>query len=137
MTWERGSHGSTFGGNPVCCAAALATLDVVEGGLVNNARVMGDRLLAGAKALMGRHACIGDVRGLGLMIGIEFVTDRASREPAPDLVRKIELAAFAQGLLLLSCGKSTIRLAPPLSIDAADVDEGLRILGEVLDEVTA
>ena len=135
MTWERGSHGSTFGGNPVCCAAALATLDVVEGGLVNNARVMGDRLLAGAKALMGRYACIGDVRGLGLMIGIEFVTDRASREPAPDLVRKIELAAFAQGLLLLSCGKSTIRLAPPLSIDAADVDEGLRILGEVLARV--
>jgi 4-aminobutyrate aminotransferase len=132
MTWESGSHGSTFGGNPVCCAAALATLDVVEGGLVENARVMGERLLAGAKGLMARHARIGDVRGLGLMIGLEFVKDRKTRVPDPDLVRKIELESFARGLLLLSCGKSTIRLAPSLGIDQPDVDEGLRILGEVL-----
>jgi 4-aminobutyrate aminotransferase len=132
MTWESGSHGSTFGGNPVCCAAALATLDLVEGGLTDNARAMGERMLAGARELMARHEFIGDVRGLGLMIGLEFVTNRTTREPAPDLVRKIELEAFARGLLLLSCGKSTIRFAPPLSIDAADVDEGLRILGEVL-----
>jgi 4-aminobutyrate aminotransferase len=132
MTWESGSHGSTFGGNPVCCAAALATLDLVEGGLTDNARAMGERMLAGARELMARHEFIGDVRGLGLMIGLEFVSNRTTREPAPDLVRKIELEAFARGLLLLSCGKSTIRFAPPLSIDAADVDEGLRILGEVL-----
>ncbi len=136
MTWERGSHGSTFGGNPVCCAAALATLDVVEGGLVENARVMGDRLIAGLRKLMKRHECIGDVRGLGLMIGAEFVTDRKSRTPAPDLVRKIELECFARGLLLLSCGKSTIRFAPALTIDAQDVDEGLRILGEVIEQVS-
>jgi 4-aminobutyrate aminotransferase len=136
MTWEGGSHGSTFGGNPVCCAAALATLDVVEGGLVENARVMGDRLIAGARKLMARHACIGDVRGLGLMIGVEIVKDRKTREPAPEIVRKIELEAFARGLLLLSCGKSNLRLAPPLIIDAADVDEGLRILAEVLETVT-
>jgi 4-aminobutyrate aminotransferase len=135
MTWEQGSHGSTFGGNPVCCAAALATLDVVEAGLVENARMMGDRLIAGARKLMTRHTCIGDVRGLGLMIGVEFVKDRKTREPAPELVRKIELEAFKRGLLLLSCGRSTLRLAPPLIIDAADVDEGLRILGEVLDAV--
>ena len=135
MTWEGGSHGSTFGGNPVCCAAALATLDVVEGGLVENARVMGDRLIAGARKLMARHSCIGDVRGLGLMIGVEIVKDRKTREPAPEIVRKIELEAFARGLLLLSCGKSNLRLAPPLIIDAADVDEGLRILAEVLDAV--
>jgi len=135
MTWEKGAHGSTFGGNPVCCAAALATLDVVQGGLVENARVMGERMLAGARKLAARHECIGDVRGLGLMIGLEFVKDRASREPAPDLVRKVELDAFARGLLLLSCGKSAIRLAPALSIDAPDVDEGLRILGEVLNSV--
>ena len=136
MTWEKGSHGSTFGGNPVCCAAALATLDVVEGGLVENAERMGRRMIAGARALMKRHACIGDVRGLGLMIGVEFVTDRASRTPAPDLVRAIELAAFARGLLLLSCGRSTIRLAPPLTIDAHDVDAGLAIIDEVLREVS-
>jgi 4-aminobutyrate aminotransferase len=137
MTWESGSHGSTFGGNPVCCAAALATLDVVEGGLVENAAVMGARLLAGAKRLMTRHKCIGDVRGLGLMIGMEFVKDRATREPAPELTRKVELGAFERGLLLLSCGKSTMRFAPALTIDAADVDEGLRILGEVLDDVAS
>jgi 4-aminobutyrate aminotransferase len=135
MTWEGGSHGSTFGGNPVCCAAALATLDVVEGGLVENACVMGDRLIAGARRLMARHACIGDVRGLGLMIGVEIVKDRKTREAAPEIVRKIELEAFARGLLLLSCGKSNLRLAPPLIIDAADVDEGLRILAEVLETV--
>ena len=135
MTWESGSHGSTFGGNPVCCAAAIATLDLVEGGLMENARVMGDRLIAGARDLMKRHECIGDVRGLGLMIGLEFVRDRKTREPAVDLVQQVELAAFARGLLLLSCGKSTIRLAPPLSIDALDVDEGLRIVGEVLHRV--
>ena len=135
MTWESGSHGSTFGGNPVCCAAALATLDLVEGGLMDNARVMGDRLIAGARELMKRHECIGDVRGLGLMIGVEFVRDRKTREPAVDLVRQIELVAFARGLLLLSCGKSTIRLAPALSIDALDVDEGLRIIDDVLESV--
>ena len=135
MTWESGSHGSTFGGNPVCCAAALATLDVVEGGLVENARKMGERLMAGAKRLMARHECIGEVRGLGLMIGMEFVKSRAMREPAAELVHKIELAAFEKGLLLLSCGKSAIRFAPPLSIDAADIEEGLRIIGEVLNDV--
>jgi 4-aminobutyrate aminotransferase len=133
MTWEPGSHGSTFGGNPVCCAAALATLDVVEGGLVDNARVMGERLLAGARTLMAHHGCVGDVRGLGLMIGVELVTDRATREPAPDLARNAELRAFERGLLVLGCGQSTIRLAPPLSIDATDMDIGLRILDEVLD----
>jgi 4-aminobutyrate aminotransferase len=135
MTWESGSHGSTFGGNPVCCAAALATLDLVERGLMANAVTMGQRLLTGARDLMARHECIGEVRGLGLMIGVEFVKSRTTREPAPDLARAIELAAFARGLLLLSCGKSTIRLAPAISIDAEDVDEGLRIIGEVLDEV--
>ena len=135
MTWERGSHGSTFGGNPVCCAAALATLDVVEGGLVENAERMGRRMIAGARALMKRHACIGDVRGQGLMIGIEFVADRASRAPVPELLTKIELAAFARGLLLLSCGRSTLRLAPPLTIDAQDVDTGLAILNDVLREI--
>lgn len=135
MTWKAGSHGSTFGGNPVCCAAALATLNVVEGGLVENARAMGDRLLAGARDLMARYSCIGDVRGLGLMIGLELVTDRTTREPAADLARQIELHAFARGLLVLGCGQSTIRLAPPLIIDDVDIDVGLEILREVLDEV--
>ena len=132
MTWPQGSHGTTFGGNPVCCAAALATLDLVESELAENAARMGERLLAGLRELQKRHDCIGDVRGVGLMIGVEFVKDRASREPDGELVGKLEQAAFRKGLLLLSCGKSVIRVAPPLVLSAYDVDTGLQILDETL-----
>jgi 4-aminobutyrate aminotransferase len=131
-TWERGAHGSTFGGNPVCCAAALATLDVVERELCANAAKMGEKLLAGAQALAERFPTIGDVRGLGLMIGIEFVKDRATREPYPELVERLVQRAFERGLLLLGAGPSSLRLAPPLVVDDYDVDTGLRILGECL-----
>src|SRR5574338_445754 len=116
-TWESGSHGSTFGGNPVCCAAAIATLDLVEGGLMANAAAMGERLKAGMCRLAERHACIGDVRGLGLMVGVEFVQDRATRGPAPALVHDLVQNAFRRGLLLLGAGKSSLRLAPPLIVD--------------------
>lgn len=133
--WESGAHGSTFGGNPVCCAAALATLDLVEGGLAANAAAMGERLLAGARALSSRHPAIGDVRGLGLMLGLELVRDRASREPAPELVHRLVDLAFSRGLLLLGCGRSTLRLAPPLVVDAADVDTGLAMLDACLGEL--
>ncbi|HMN09352.1 MAG TPA: acetyl ornithine aminotransferase family protein [Gemmatimonadaceae bacterium] len=126
--WQNGAHGSTFGGNPVCCAAALATLDVVEGGAMANAAVQGERLLAGARALMEKHRCIGDVRGLGLMVGIEFVKDRATREPDGDLVHRIVELAFSRGLLLLGAGKSALRLAPPLVIDAVDIDRGVAMI---------
>lgn len=135
MTWPQGSHGSTFGGNPVCCAAALATLDLVESELAANAARMGERLLKGLKELQKRHDCIGDVRGVGLMIGVEFVKDRRSKEPDGELVAKLELAAFKKGLLLLSCGKSVIRVAPPLILNAYDVDTGLKILDETLTEL--
>jgi 4-aminobutyrate aminotransferase len=134
-TWESGSHGSTFGGNPVCCAAALATLDLVEGGLMANAVQMGERLLAGARRLAERHACIGEVRGVGLMIGMEFVRDRATREPAPGLLRDLVLGAFREGLLLLGAGKSTLRLAPPLVIDEYDVDTALRMIDAQLGKL--
>jgi 4-aminobutyrate aminotransferase len=132
MHWKTGAHGSTFGGNPVCCAAALATLDVVEGELIANARAMGERLMAGVRRLAARYHAIGDVRGLGLMIGVEFVQDRATREPATDLVNALVQRAFSQGLLLLGCGRSTLRLAPPLIVDAADIDTGLAIIDECL-----
>jgi 4-aminobutyrate aminotransferase len=132
MHWGAGAHGSTFGGNPVCCAAALATLDVVEQGLMANAAAMGERLMAGVRALATRHASIGDVRGIGLMIGVEFVADRATRAPAPALVHDLVRDAFHKGLLLLSCGTSTLRLAPPLVIDAQDVDTGLALIDECL-----
>ena len=134
MTWESGSHGSTFGGNPVCCAAALATLDLVEGELMQNAARMGERMLAGVRKLQEQYACIGDVRGRGLMIGVEFVKNRETKEPYPEIIDRITERAFAKGLLLLGCGKSTFRLAPPLVLDAYDVDTGLGILAECLSE---
>jgi 4-aminobutyrate aminotransferase len=135
MKWGQGAHGSTFGGNPVCCAAALATLDLVEGGLMANAQAMGERLMSGLSRLAERHETIGDVRGLGLMIGVEFVTDRATREPAPKVVQELVQRAFRRGLLLLGAGKSALRLAPPLVIDAYDVDTALGLIDETLGEL--
>lgn len=132
--WKGGAHGSTFGGNPVCCAAALATLDLVEGGLMANAARLGERLIAGARALAGRHEAIGDVRGRGLMVGMEFVKSRAGKEPDPAASRRVVDTAFQHGLLLLGCGKSVIRLAPPLVIDEVDIDRGLELLGAVLSD---
>ncbi|MBA2458683.1 MAG: acetyl ornithine aminotransferase family protein [Gemmatimonadales bacterium] len=134
-TWETGSHGSTFGGNPVCCAAALATLDLVEGGLMANGALMGERLMAGLSRLQEKYACIGEVRGRGLMIGIELVKDRATREPAPELLRDLVLGAFRRGLLLLGAGKSTLRLAPPLVVDDYDVDTALALIDGLLGEL--
>jgi 4-aminobutyrate aminotransferase len=135
-TWESGAHGSTFGGNPVCCAAALATLDLVEGGLMANAARLGERLLAGACRLMANHDCIGDVRGRGLMVGLEFVKDRSTREPASDLVREVVQRSFRRGLLLLGAGKSSLRLAPPLVIDEYDLDRALGMIDDCLREIT-
>lgn len=135
-TWETGSHGSTFGGNPVCCAAALATLDLVERGLMANAARLGERLLAGACRLMAEHSCIGDVRGRGLMVGLELVKDRATRQPAPDLVHQLVQGAFRRGLLLLGAGKSALRLAPPLVIDEQDLDTALSMIDVCLREIT-
>jgi 4-aminobutyrate aminotransferase len=134
-TWESGSHGSTFGGNPVCCAAALATLDLVEQGLMANAVVMGERLMAGVRQLAEKHRCIGDVRGVGLMIGVEFVRDRATREPAPEIVEQLVQGAFQRGLLLLGAGKSTLRLAPPLVVGAEDIDTALAMIDARLSEI--
>jgi len=133
--WERGSHGSTFGGNPVCCAAALATLDAVESGLTENAARMGERLLTGLRRLAERYESIGDVRGVGLMIGVEFVKDRSTKEPAGELVHELVQRAFERGVLLLGAGRSTLRLAPPLVVDEYDVDTALRVMDEVLGEV--
>ena len=130
--WKGGAHGSTFGGNPVCCAAALATLDLVEGGLMANAERLGTRLITGVRQLAERHPVIGDVRGKGLMVGMELVKDRATKEPNPDASRRVVDTAFQHGLLLLGCGKSVVRVAPPLVIDEVDIDRGLELLGEVL-----
>ena len=135
MSWAHGSHGSTFGGNAVSCAAALATLDLVENGLMQNAARVGRVILDGLRELARKHEIIGDVRGMGLMIGVEFVTDRQTKQPLAGIVPMIELAAFRKGLLLLGCGQSTIRIAPPLVIDEEDAATGLRILDEVVTEL--
>ncbi len=136
MKWASGSHGSTYGGNPVACASALATLDVVEDGLLEHVREMGELMLQGLHRLQDKHECIGDVRGTGLYIGVEFVTDRETKEPAAELVHKLGQLAFTKGLLLLSCGESVVRIAPPLVIDAEDVEVGLRIMDECITELT-
>jgi 4-aminobutyrate aminotransferase len=96
---------------------------------------MGERLQSGMRRLAEKHACIGAVRGLGLMIGVEFVKDRATREPAPDLLRRLVLTAFQRGLLLLGAGKSTLRLAPPLVVDESDVDTALAVVDGILGEL--
>ncbi|HEV8355541.1 MAG TPA: acetyl ornithine aminotransferase family protein [Gemmatimonadales bacterium] len=134
-TWESGSHGTTFGGNPVCCAAALATLEVVERDLLPHVKARGERLMAGLEGLAARHPVIGDVRGVGLMQGVELVADRATREPAGDLVHRLEAMAFAKGLLTLAAGRNVLRLAPPLVVDDGDVDIALEILGQCLEQL--
>jgi 4-aminobutyrate aminotransferase len=133
MTWGAGSHGSTFGGSTVSCAAALATLDIVEKNLPH-VLAMGDRLITGLHRLQEKYSSIGDVRGRGLMIGVEFVKDRATREPDGELVHRLVQRAFGKGLLLLGAGQSVLRLAPPLVIDEYDVDTGLAMLDECLGE---
>jgi len=133
-TWPTGAHGSTFGGNPLCCAAALATLDLVEQGLAENAARMGEQLLEGVKRLAERHKVIGDIRGRGLMIGVEFVEDRTTRQPNTDLVKRLVQQAFREGLLLLGAGPNSLRLAPPLVVDDYDVDTALTMIDRLLGE---
>jgi len=135
MQWNNGGHGSTFGGNPVSVAAALATFRLLEGGLVENAAQVGEQLKALLRAKLERHPVVGDVRGLGLMVGVEIVRDRESRTPAPELRERILHEAFRRGLLLLGCGKSTIRLAPPLIIDQEDAATAAGILDEAIAAV--
>jgi 4-aminobutyrate aminotransferase len=133
MQWESGGHGSTFGGNPVSVAAALATLRLLEGGLVANAEAVGAHLMGRLRDRLGSHPAVGDIRGLGLMIGVEIVA--RGREPAPELRERILEEAFRRGLLLLGCGKSTIRLAPPLVIDREDAEIAATILEESIRAV--
>ncbi|RMF48530.1 MAG: acetyl ornithine aminotransferase family protein [Anaerolineae bacterium] len=127
MTWPHGSHGNTYGGNPLACAASLATIDLLESAYLENAARMGALALEMLRDMQTRHPSIGEVRGIGLMIGVEFVTDRETRQPAVELRNRIEHLAFEYGLLTLGCGTSTIRISPPLSISEAELREGLAI----------
>jgi 4-aminobutyrate aminotransferase len=133
MRWDSGAHGSTFGGNPVSVAAALATLRLLEGGLVENAARVGERLLSTLRRRLARHRVVGDVRGLGLMIGVEIVD--GDGRPAGELREHILEEAFRRGLLLLGCGHSTIRIAPPLIIDDQDADVAAGILDDAIGAV--
>src|SRR5881275_2920295 len=135
--WRRGAHGNTFGGNPICCAAALATLDLVQAEYAANAAQVGDYFLARLRELQQRFDCIGDVRGKGLMIGVELIADRASRKPATALCQRLLTRAFHNGLLLLSCGVSTLRIIPPLMVSRANIDEALGLLQVALQEALA
>jgi len=135
--WQRGAHGNTYGGNPISCAAALATVDLVEREYAANAARVGEYFIGKLRELKLRYDCVGDVRGKGLMLGMELVENRTSRAPAAVLCDRLVTRAYHNGLLLLSCGQSTIRFMPPLSITNADVDEALVMLTASLDEVLA
>jgi 4-aminobutyrate aminotransferase len=132
MDWKPGSHASTFGGNPVCIAAALATLDVLEREGMANAAAQGERMMSRLKDWPAKHPSIGDVRGRGLMIGLEVVKDQKSREAAPELRDRMVELAFERGLLILGCGANSIRLAPPLIVKEQEVEVGLDLLEEAV-----
>ncbi|MDQ4120358.1 MAG: acetyl ornithine aminotransferase family protein [Acidobacteriota bacterium] len=127
MNWGKGAHASTFGGNPVCIASALKTIELLENGLVENSARVGEYLQNGLRHLMRKYDCIGDVRGLGLMIGVEFVESKDSMKPAPELRDRIEVECFNRGLIILGCGISTIRFSPPLVLSEENANVALEI----------
>jgi len=137
MTWKPGAHASTFGGNPVCLAAALETIRLLESEYVENAARIGAYMAPKLRALMASHPVIGDVRGLGLMLGIDIVKDRNTKEHATDLRHAIVTECFRRGLLVLGAGPSTIRLSPPLIIDEEQADCAVRILSESISAAAA
>lgn len=132
MNWPKGAHGNTYGGNPISCAAALATIDLIENGYLQNAADMGAYLLEALSQMQIRHPSIGEVRGKGLMIGVEFVEERQTKAYAEKLRDRIIENAFRRGLLLLGCGKSTIRISPPLCVTRDEVDEAMEVFDEAI-----
>src|SRR5947207_8752263 len=135
MAWPPGAHASTFGGNPVACAAALATIKLLRDELVKNAADVGAHLMKGLAALAGTHPLIGDVRGRGLMVGVELVRDRHTKERAIEERDAVVTAAFARGLLVLGAGKNAVRFSPPLVLTREQADTAVRIFEEALSEV--
>jgi 4-aminobutyrate aminotransferase len=135
--WKRGAHGNTYGGNPIACAAANATIDLVAGGMMANAADVGAHFQQRLRALMPEYPCIGEVRGKGLMIGMELVEADAARTPARALCDAVVTRAFHHGLLLLSCGVSTVRFMPPLNVTREEVDEAIGRLRAAMDEALA
>lgn len=134
MDWHKGAHASTFGGNPVAIAAAMKTIELLENGLVDNSREVGAYLEEGLRRIAEKHEVIGDVRGLGLMLGVEFVSDGESLKPDPELRDRVEMACFQKGLIVLGCGTSTIRWSPPLIITKGNIDVALEIFEAAVAE---
>lgn len=132
MTWPKGSHGNTYGGNPMACAAGLATLSLVEEEFMHNASEVGTYALGKLENMMANHPSIGDVRGIGMMIGVEFIKNHETNDPDDKLRDAVVDLAFERGLLTLGCGKSVIRISPPLCTTRAEMDEGLAIFEEAI-----
>ena len=135
MAWPPGAHASTFGGNPVACAAASATIKLLKEQLVANAAAVGAHLADGLRRLEEKHQIIGNIRGMGLMIGIELVKDRKTKERAVDARNALVQAMFRRGVLVLGAGKNALRLAPPLVLSKDQADSVLRAIDESLTEV--
>jgi 4-aminobutyrate aminotransferase len=135
MSWPPGAHASTFGGNPVACAASMATIKLIREQLLKNAADVGAHLFAGMKELMRKHALIGDVRGRGLMIGVELVRDRQTKERATTERDRVVRECFTRGLLVLGAGQNAIRLSPPLVLTRDQADTAVRILDEALSAI--
>ncbi len=136
MSWPPGAHANTFGGNPLACAAALVTIGLVRDRLMANAADVGGRMLDAIRGLADKHPIVGDVRGKGLMIGIELVRDRRTKERATTERDRLVQAAFHRGLLVLGAGRNAIRLAPPLVLTRAQADTAVRILDEAIADVS-
>ncbi len=133
MDWKPGAHASTFGGNPVCIASALKTIELLERDLVANSADVGAYLKAGLEKLMAKYDSIGDVRGMGMMIGVEFVQDRVTKKANPDLRDRVEIACFERGLILLGAGFNTIRWSPPLILTRENADVALEIFDAAIN----
>jgi 4-aminobutyrate aminotransferase len=132
MDWPSGSHASTFGGNPVSCRAALATLELLQGEYIANAAQRGEQLRQGLLKMQRHNPEIGDVRGLGLMVAMDIVKDQDRQAPDAALRDEVVQTAFRKGLLLLGCGESAVRFCPPLCLNSAQVETALQILGSIL-----
>ncbi len=136
MSWPPGAHASTFGGNPVSCAAALVTIRLLREQFVQNAATVGEHLMNGLRYLQAKHPIVGDVRGRGLMIGVELVRDQKTKERAIDERNALVQAMFRRGVLILGAGRNAVRFAPPLVLTRSQADGVLRIFDEALTEVT-
>jgi len=137
MQWEPGAHASTFGGNPVSIAAALATMDLLEDGLIANAARVGGHMISRLRDWPARYRHVGEVRGLGLMIGIEIVQNQQSRQRAPELRDRIGNLAFERGLLVLGAGPNSLRLSPPLCLTEAQANLAVDVLEDCLRSIEA